>query len=925
MKILAKQNRELIMINAQNTQNENDAEKITLQVPEQYEDFNKKIVFLTPDGNVWDIITNNEYLIKKAITKYKQVDFYIWLTKGTIDFRSQTKTLKFYYNVDVSNEITDEEIGRVNTVINLLEEEITKVENLETEIDGKLEEIDIAIDNANIAIQEVENLNLDAEKVGDTTTVTLTKKDGTVKTVHINDGVDLQFMWQGTSLGIKTEEQSEYTFVDLQGVQGQRGEQGDPFTIKKTYSSVAEMNADFNNMQLGDYVMIASTVEVADNAKLYTRGERQWIFITDFSGATGIRGETGLTPNIQIGNVTQGSSFNVTRTGTNENPVLNFTLVKGDKGNKGDKGDTGETGNGIESIIKTATVGLVDTYTITFTNGNTTTFTVTNGEVTQAQFDDLQEQVQDLQNNTLKGTGNGESIDILDGADSRVVNIGLSGNSKQETKTYKGLLKVPDELSQTINGVNITVNNDGSVTTKGTSTDNISAYIKLSKSLVLNGTFTFSLKTIGTGSTNSQQWHLREGQGTTSIFNPTVSYGRTSQITKEVDVTINYLQIFIGASKTVDCTIYPILEEGDTATDWDSAITNTSPNPDYRQEVKSAGDNGSITEDFVNKNLFDGKNLSWYRNNSDWLITDASSQRIRCEAFPILGGETYTVSNIPDGINLVSIRTYAEWNGVNILDVTRDGNTFTLGNSTKYIHILFGGEDFTDETKLLMKNANIMLEKGTTSSQAIEYQGQIYSISVQEPMRSIGDVRDGFAKVNGIWNEVHYIVRYIFTGAETINKLNSNYNVIFQVTGLGLPIKKPATSSDIIITLSNYFRGIYNANTIFGTNVIGLGVTPSGNTNIGLGIDSKITTVDEFKTMITEKYTSGNPLYIDYVLSTPTYLPCTSEQIEVLNAFEKVRTYKNITHIYSEDEVSPIVDVIYVKDLETYLNNLINS
>lgn len=339
MKLLAKQNRELIMINAQNTQNENDAEKITLQVPEQYEDFNKKIVFVTPDGNVWDIITNNEYLIKKAITKYKQVDFYIWLTKGDVDFRSQTKTLKFYHNVDASDEITDEEIGRVNTVINLLEEEITKVENLETEIDGKLEEIDTAISDIHTAIQETENLNLDAEKTGNTTTVTLTKKDGTTKTVHIDDGVDLQFTWQGTSLGIKTTEQEQYTFVDLQGVQGPAGPQGEPFTIKKTYSSVAEMNADFNNMQLGDYVMIASTVEIEDNAKLYTRGESQWIFITDFSGATGIRGEVGPTPNIQIGTVTQGTSFNVTRTGTNENPVLNFTLVKGDKGEQRTKAE----------------------------------------------------------------------------------------------------------------------------------------------------------------------------------------------------------------------------------------------------------------------------------------------------------------------------------------------------------------------------------------------------------------------------------------------------------------------------------------------------------------------------------------------------------------------------------------------------------
>ena len=42
------------------------------------------------------------------------------------------------------------------------------------------------------------------------------------------------------------------------------------------------------------------------------------------------------------------------------------------------KGATGATGNGISSITKTSTSGLVDTYTITMTNGSTT-FTVTNG------------------------------------------------------------------------------------------------------------------------------------------------------------------------------------------------------------------------------------------------------------------------------------------------------------------------------------------------------------------------------------------------------------------------------------------------------------------------------------------------------------------------------------------------------------------
>lgn len=46
---------------------------------------------------------------------------------------------------------------------------------------------------------------------------------------------------------------------------------------------------------------------------------------------------------------------------------------------QGPKGDTGDDGNGIASITKTATAGLVDTYTITFTDETTTTFTVTNG------------------------------------------------------------------------------------------------------------------------------------------------------------------------------------------------------------------------------------------------------------------------------------------------------------------------------------------------------------------------------------------------------------------------------------------------------------------------------------------------------------------------------------------------------------------
>lgn len=56
-----------------------------------------------------------------------------------------------------------------------------------------------------------------------------------------------------------------------------------------------------------------------------------------------------------------------------------ITCPKGPQGQTGQTGQTGATGNGIVSIEKTSTSGLVDTYTITYTNGDTDTFTVTNG------------------------------------------------------------------------------------------------------------------------------------------------------------------------------------------------------------------------------------------------------------------------------------------------------------------------------------------------------------------------------------------------------------------------------------------------------------------------------------------------------------------------------------------------------------------
>ena len=98
-------------------------------------------------------------------------------------------------------------------------------------------------------------------------------------------------------------------------------------------------------------------------------------------GDKGDTGETGAAGN-GISSAILNSDYTLTLNFT-DGTSYTTTAIRGEKGDTGDtglKGDTGDTGNGIASIAKTGTQGLVDTYTITFTNGTTTTFTVTNGQ-----------------------------------------------------------------------------------------------------------------------------------------------------------------------------------------------------------------------------------------------------------------------------------------------------------------------------------------------------------------------------------------------------------------------------------------------------------------------------------------------------------------------------------------------------------------
>ena len=112
-------------------------------------------------------------------------------------------------------------------------------------------------------------------------------------------------------------------------------------------------------------------------------GDLQGILL---SKSIAYRGATGITPSITMNASVLPTGgipdVAIDKSGTDAAPVFNLTFsgLKGEQGAMGIPGRDGDPGNGIAGIVKTGTSGLVDTYTITMTNGDTATFTVTNGE-----------------------------------------------------------------------------------------------------------------------------------------------------------------------------------------------------------------------------------------------------------------------------------------------------------------------------------------------------------------------------------------------------------------------------------------------------------------------------------------------------------------------------------------------------------------
>ena len=298
------------------------------------------------------------------------------------------------------------------------------------------------------------------------------------------------------------------------------------------------------------------------------------------------------------------------------------------------------------------------------------------------------------------------------------------------------------------------------------------------------------------------------------------------------------------------------------------------------------------------------KNISKYKSftstSSARIVSDTTTSGQQVEGTKIKKGKTYTISFDVTGLPSIDYRIQIkECIDKNVTQTSGEipniiqNEALTCNTLKRYSKIVTAYGDNYLYIRCVPNGFvldNIQIEENSESTPYEEHQEQSYIMPTQQPMRSVGNIRDTFIKTNGKWYERHYIARKILDGTED---WSANVNAQFELTGNKYPNYKKNNEGGTCI--SSHYRYSLTLDTCIWI----------GNYSFIIIRNPTYKTVEEFKTYLKSQYDAGTPVYVDYILETPTDIECTEEQNKVLEELTYATTYEGTTHIYSSDEISP--------------------
>ena len=532
--------------------------------------------------------------------------------------------------------------------------------------------------------------------------------------------------------------------------------------------------------------------------------------------------------------------------------------------------------------------------------------------------EELKRQKEDNKLNGLTEDNEGEMLHITNTTGARFNLLEIFGNEKQ--KTREGYNKLENHLqSQTINGVNIVINSDKSITLNGTAT----AFFQLilldtdDTPIILSPkTYTMSLK----GKILGINFVGTENGVDVPYLASTVTT-ESVQKTYQSETTITKILCAISQGTQLNnVKLYPMIYEGTDEKEYEEY--GAMPSFDYPSEIKTV--ENSINLKICNKNFLE---ITAENQTLNGVAIDIVGNKVTLNGTATKDFEFDLAKNfyLPAKNMFVSFKEEGSINAVNctyslrnadnkqLLGYNKIGSPTNktilandLGNNMKFFAFWI-----TKDTVFTDFAVEIQIEEGNTSTGIVAHEEQNYVIPVQQRMFS----GDKFVKVDGIWKEMHTMgtvyskdVSNIVVSGGAVSGVEGfyRYNVNLQIAN--------RKGGSYIRILSNYFKyGDSRWN-----NKEGICGWENGQ-SFSLGTYNKnYDTADKLKEFLTE-----NNVEFDYELAEPLYLDCTKEQIEVLDKIEKeAHTYEEVTNIYTEDEIGAIIKTNTNVDLKSLINNI---
>lgn len=500
---------------------------------------------------------------------------------------------------------------------------------------------------------------------------------------------------------------------------------------------------------------------------------------------------------------------------------------------------------------------------------------------------------QDIEASQLIREETGENITLNDASDARFNKFGIGGNHKQETREGYNLL----DFNVTQDG-RVTVNKDGTITINGTG----GFSIKFKEVEYKKGVTYKAKATLVSGTyTSSDPNHI-------GIMTPHEDY---DWLANNIFKTYTFLKdkvrsgIWVGEACVFNNATFEIYcYEGTDDKNFEQY--GASPSPDFPSEIKTVGGNINIfNKNDVMKNA--------YLNSANG-STLSSSTSVTSNYIEINSNSNYVINGYGTN-NYYKVVCYYDKNKNFISSIIRTDTKNELKISAPHgaCYLRFHISKNSEEVKL---------EKGSIITSYSQYnQGSVEidvvnndntkSQSVIMPIQQEMLTGDYVTDV-----EHHEWRKVVLDGTENWNlqSINSyglaNFN--YQTGQSEVEVK--------FNVLSNYFK----AQTTSIAQTTNEGIFMQWSNEFFIRVKSnRASTIDEFKTFLKSKYDEGDPVIVYYKLAEPIDLELTSEQKVVAKQIkETLHTYKNVTHIYSDDEISPIVNVEYAKDLNTTISNI---